>query len=257
MRSCSPKISFEYTPPSKPILSPCTPPVESKRQVRKFSNFMSLSAQKHKQENTKMSSQSSQPTAASWTMANEPSSKSEHGRTSGAIGEGSHLKKSTHDTIWGIRREISKRHPQILSFSPKFLYVDDSTPESSVPLLSVPKCENLPCLTIHRLSNDTLANLRNFIERSRTSTYNSTASNPSSSSPINQSKDFWNFSTQSKSTQSTHQSDSTTTIHSPLLRSPTVLLNQAEQHNQPIGDDPNHKNPNHLRIILQNPNGIS
>ena len=83
---------------------------------------MSVSA-KHRNKNNKMSSQSSQPTAASSTMANESSSKSDirkHGRTSGAIGEGSHLKKSTHNTIWGIPREISKRHPQIMSFSQKF-----------------------------------------------------------------------------------------------------------------------------------------
>ena len=81
------------------------------------------------------------------------------------------------------------------------------------------------------------------------------------SSPINQSY------TPTTSTEIDHDENSCLSDepHNPssqsesptLLRSPTAILHQASVYNQNIGDDMIQKDPKHLRIILQNPNGIS
>ena len=139
--------------------------------------------------------------------------------SSGAMGEGSHPKKPPHETeIRGIPRKIFVFNPQ----NPEFV------PQNHSPLS--------PC----DLPDDPT------VATTSSNRPQSTTASVSSNHPNLTSTDC-----------SSHQNDLSQDSSSHLLRSPTTILTTADNHNHLVGDDITHKDPNHLRIILQNPNGFS
>ena len=175
--------------------------------------------------------------------------------------------KTIENVVRKVKDQFWNLVPQIFSQSPKLLYVDDATNASPSPFSNDPALvqKSLPPSSQRRLDQDTLANLQSFPKRSNPSLLNSNLPPTNiNSTPINQSAhELEAVYLDSKSESSTVSQDSTSSSksspsdQSPLLQSPTAILSQASAHNIQVGDDIIDKDPSHLRIILQNPNGIS